>query len=111
MRRLCVRLPWLTVTPAGTPVEPDVYCRYAGQSGDGGGLSNVCSIASPDLCLPPTSDDHPVIQWIFDSAGAVSSFLTSRRYTSDVVTATVAPQSLASAASVSSVWLPRGTAA
>ena len=30
--RLCSRLPWLSITPLGVPVEPEVYWRKASES-------------------------------------------------------------------------------
>ena len=30
---LAIKLPWVSITPLGDPVEPDVYCRTASVSG------------------------------------------------------------------------------
>ncbi|MNQ96498.1 hypothetical protein D3C85_1121050 [compost metagenome] len=37
-RRLASRLAWLTITPLGWPVLPEVYCRKAMSSGCRGGV-------------------------------------------------------------------------
>ena len=39
-----MRLPWLTMTPFGVPVDPDVYCRNASASRPvEGGLHSVAN--------------------------------------------------------------------
>ncbi|MNG12982.1 hypothetical protein D3C84_966290 [compost metagenome] len=42
-RRLASRLAWLTITPLGWPVLPEVYCRKAISSGCRVGVMHSCS--------------------------------------------------------------------
>src|SRR5437868_6420823 len=47
------RLPWLTMTPLGAAVEPEVYCRKARASGpgrDGQGLAVEITVAEVAGC-------------------------------------------------------------
>ena len=57
-----MRLPWLTMTPLGSPVEPEVYCRKArvlavmwggcqvGVPAGGSSVLSQCRAASSGVC-------------------------------------------------------------
>ena len=51
--RLSIRLPWLTMTPLGFPVEPDVYCSSARSAGSGEAPSTA--ISEVQVSAPTTS--------------------------------------------------------
>ena len=54
--RLASRLAWLTATPLGSEVEPEVYCRKAMSSGFAALGPTARDLARPDR--PPATDDR-----------------------------------------------------
>ncbi len=67
---LWIRLPWLTRTPLGVDVEPDVYCRNAIVSGLTRGSCQAC--ASPSRCAG-SSRNSVAIQCSAESCGIRAS--------------------------------------
>ena len=54
-RELCARLPWLTFTPLGRPVEPEVYWRKARSDGSGSRGFQSSSSGAANASVPSHS--------------------------------------------------------
>src|SRR5918997_3279110 len=56
MARLCSRLPWVSITPFGTAVEPEVYCRKASVWAPTGGRRHLPAGSLPSSVANQRSD-------------------------------------------------------
>ncbi|MNV63917.1 hypothetical protein D3C71_1565380 [compost metagenome] len=90
---LAIRLAWLTITPLGAEVDPDVYCRKAIWSPSG---SNWASSA------PATARSPSIASMSAPAHRSSNGAMASRR--SAVVNTQLAAQSVAMAATRASCW-------
>ncbi len=93
------RLPWLTITPFGMPVEPEVYWRKARASAPGAAMSQSGS---------GTSAASAASQVARARAGTCSFKVAARARVAAVVSTTRGRQSSATACSRGSGRLTRG---
>src|SRR5918998_6803653 len=56
MARLCSRLPWVSITPFGAAVEPEVYCRKASVWAPTGGRRHLPAGSLPSSVTNQRSD-------------------------------------------------------
>jgi len=53
---LCIRFACVSITPRGSPVDPEVYCSIARSAVDGGAaVGSDCSLAMADTSSQATS--------------------------------------------------------
>src|SRR5215203_5796092 len=99
MARLCRRLPWVSFTPFGAAVEPEVYCRRASVLAPTSGRRHVPAGSLPSSVANQRSDF---------SSGAYADRRSRLDRIRVVVSATVAPESAAITRSRISDRLGRG---
>ncbi|CAM3968975.1 hypothetical protein COSO111634_30200 [Corallococcus soli] len=87
--RLCSRLPWLSITPRGVPVLPDVYCRKASVSAVTSGRFHAASA--------PASSASVATHFSARSSGASVKRNSAIDRMTELVSTTVAPESAMSA--------------
>src|SRR5919112_4011639 len=56
MARLCRRLPWVSITPFGAVVEPEVYCRKASVLASTSGRRHLAVRSLPSSVATQRSD-------------------------------------------------------